>query len=156
MSPPVQTEAQPGTNAARKDFTKPGYRRGVVRLACAKCTEMPLKWQMGRTAQSPMIGFGEPFVTERVLSVKLLPEIAAGGPAAQPEPSRLVDEREVSELAHEAAAFAKSMLTPGVGVFSREMLELANRAAEQCARRADEDVKSWAERLAREVGDATD
>src|SRR5207249_4481726 len=114
------------------------------------------KWQRDRTAQGSMSVFEEPFVTEDVLAVKLLPDITAGPSGALPDKDHAAEQRELSGLAQEAVSFAESMLAPGSVVFSEEMLGLANRAAEQCARRANEDVKSWAERLARDVSDATD
>jgi hypothetical protein len=71
----------------------------------------------------------------------------------------LSERRKVEELrgaCNEAVAFAQQMPTGRIGGVSPHLLALAEKAVQQCALRKDEDVQAWAERLARDVGNATD
>jgi len=56
----------------------------------------------------------------------------------------------------ELVAFARSILTDHRPGASAEMLELAERAAAASEARKDEDIASWAERVARDVANADD
>jgi hypothetical protein len=63
---------------------------------------------------------------------------------------------EFSAACREAVLFAERILTDQYGELPPELQALANQAAEECAARQQEDVQSWAEQLARDVGNATD
>jgi uncharacterized protein (TIGR04255 family) len=56
----------------------------------------------------------------------------------------------------QAVSFAQRIVTGQVEAPSPDLLALARQAAQQCAARKDEDVQAWADRLARDVGSATD
>jgi hypothetical protein len=69
------------------------------------------------------------------------------------------DERfmmQVAERARNIISTAKGISSAGIMPTSADLLDLANRAARQCEERKSEDVGLWAERLAGEVGEATD
>jgi len=56
----------------------------------------------------------------------------------------------------EIVAFAQGILRGQAQPASAEMMDLADRAARQCAERDGEDIRAWAEKLAGDVGDCTD
>jgi len=56
----------------------------------------------------------------------------------------------------EIVAFAQGILRGQAQAVSADMMDLADRAARQCAERDGEDVRAWAEKLAGDVGDCTD
>ena len=70
------------------------------------------------------------------------------------EAERLADE--AREAGGDIVSFAQRILRGDVPTPSPDLMELADRAARQCAERQREDVRAWAERLAGDVGDATD
>jgi hypothetical protein len=74
--------------------------------------------------------------------------------AASPEEERLVNEFLAS--CREAVSFAQQMAAGQVETPSAELLALARRAVERQQALEGEDVKTWAERLAKDVGLATD
>ncbi len=56
----------------------------------------------------------------------------------------------------EAVTFAQRIVSGQLEVPSMSLLTLAKQALQHCSARQNEDVQVWAERLAREVGNATD
>jgi hypothetical protein len=56
----------------------------------------------------------------------------------------------------EAVTFAQRIEAGQVEAPSPDLLALAKQAAQQCAARKNEDGQAWAERLARDAGNATD
>jgi len=63
---------------------------------------------------------------------------------------------EFKAACHEAVTFAQQLKTGQVGHLSHDLIALARQAVQQCAAREKEDVQTWADRLARDVGNATD
>jgi hypothetical protein len=63
---------------------------------------------------------------------------------------------EFKAACREAVTFAQRFEAGQVEAPSPDLLALAKRAAEQCAARRNEDVQTWAEQLARDVGNTTD
>jgi hypothetical protein len=76
---------------------------------------------------------------------------------------RLARERARQRLADQfqttcraTVTLAQQLQTGQVKAPSADLLALAKQAAEHCASRKDEDIQIWAERLARDTGNATD
>jgi hypothetical protein len=74
---------------------------------------------------------------------------------SSPEPQQYLPE-EFLAACRDAVAFAERLAAGQVETPSDDLLALAKRAVQQQEARRGEDVDAWAERLARDVGNATD
>ncbi len=71
-------------------------------------------------------------------------------------PAKADDIEEFDIARREAVAFAQQLSSREVAMASPELLALARQAAQRLQARQAEDVQTWADRLARDVGDAVD
>jgi hypothetical protein len=111
-----------------------------------------------RALLAPLVSLFSAVMQSGELSVTLANQARVFG---EPAALTLIDAEkgraeEIRTACRDALTFAEQMMSGQIAVSSADLLALARQAAEGCEARKQEDIQTWADRLARDVGHVAD